>query len=268
MTLPLLGLEKVALEYADGLAVITLNDPGAMNVLGPQLGSELLTATTALGELTGLRAVLLEANGKHFCGGGDLKAMQACFASDPGEFFRSALASAHAAMLNLSRLEVPVVSAVQGYAAGAGANLPFVADLVIAADDAVFFQAFTQVGVAVDCGGAWFWPRAMGDKRALDYLLTGRKLPALEALQHGLVSRIVPVAELRASARALAGQLAQGPTVGYAQIKRLVAGHSQRTLEEHLQAELDAQLRCSATGDFQRGVNAFLAKEQPEFEGA
>ncbi|HYE79943.1 MAG TPA: enoyl-CoA hydratase/isomerase family protein, partial [bacterium] len=195
-----LVLEKVRLEVADGVATLTLNDPGALNVTGYRMGADLRAATEYIADMAGVRAILLNAEGKHFCGGGDLRAMQATFGQDPTAFFTQALVDIHHAVVNLHSAPIPVVAAVQGFAAGAGANLPLAADIVLAADDAQFFQAFVQVGLAVDSGGAWFLPRAIGDKRALYYLMTGAKMNAAEAYNLGLVSRVVPGESLQQEA--------------------------------------------------------------------
>ncbi|MEO7995363.1 MAG: enoyl-CoA hydratase-related protein [bacterium] len=259
--------EKILLTVDNGLATLTLNDPAGLNVMGYQMAADLRAATDQLSSIEGLRCVLLNAAGKHFCGGGDLKAMQVGFDSDPKAFFERALVDIHAGVLNLHYLPVPVITAVQGFAAGAGANLALVGDLILAADNASFFQAFIQVGLPVDSGGSWFLPRAIGDKRALYYLMTGTKMAATEAATLGLVSRVVPAEELQTEAVTLAQQIAAGPTQAYAQLKRLVAGHHENDLATQLEAELGAQIACGKTGDFQRGVNAFLAKQAVEFEG-
>lgn len=262
-----LALDKVRLETADGVATIVLNDPDAMNVMGYRMAADLRQAAERAVQLLGIRALLVCAEGKHFCGGGDLKAMQETFAGDPKSFFDRALVDIHAAVLAIYNAPVPVVVAVQGFAAGAGANIPLAGDLVIAGDDAQFFQAFVQVGLSVDSGGTYFLPRALGDKRAMYYLLTGTKLKAPEAFQLGLVSKVVPVEQLQDEARRLVRQLAEGPTQAYAQIKRLVQGQSGRGLATHLDEELASQLGLGSTADFQTGVNAFLNKDLGKFEG-
>ena len=262
-----LELEKVRLAYEDGLGILTLNDPAALNVMGHQMGADLAQAAGEIARRPEYRALLINAEGKHFCGGGDLKAMQAGFADDPKAFFETALSSIHEAVLALHNLPIPIVTAVQGFAAGAGANFALVGDLLVAADNAQFFQAFTQVGVAVDSGGSWFLPRALGDKRALYYLLTGAKLSAADAHALGLVSKVVPLEKLASESHVLARQLAQGPTVAYGEIRRLVAMAHRNDLASQLAAEQVAQVRCGETRDFQSGVNAFLAKAAPEFSG-
>lgn len=260
-------LAKAHLSIDNHLAVLTLADAAGMNVMGGQMGTDLKQLASIIAGDATVRAVLIRAEGAHFCGGGDLKEMQAGFSGDPQVFFATALADIHAALMTLHGLSVPIVSAVQGFAAGAGCNFALVADIVLVADTATFFEAFTQVGVAVDCGGSWLLPRAIGDKRALYYLLTGAKLKAGDAVAMGLASKVVPQENLEREARQLATQLAAGPTIAYAHIKRLVAEHHRKDLATALYDEQQAQVACAGTADFQTGVNAFLAKETPAFSG-
>jgi len=260
-------LEKANLQIEEGLAILTLSDAEHMNVMGYQMGADLKTLAGAIAEDTSLRALLIRAEGKHFCGGGDLKAMQEGFEVDPKRFFEVALVDIHAAVRILGGLPIPIVCAVQGYAAGAGANFALLADIVLIGDTTTFFQAFTQVGVAVDSGGSWFLPRAIGEKRAMYLLMTGAKVSGLEAVLMGMASKVVPEEELQQEARALADRLATGPTTAYRQIKRLVSTYAQKDLNKALTEELAAQIACGQTGDFVTGVNAFLAKEPASFAG-
>lgn len=262
-----LTLATVQLDITDGLATLTLNDPANMNVMGYQMGADLKVAISSVAASTAARALLICATGNHFCGGGDLKAMRAGLDNDPQAFFEVALRDIHTAIKALWELPIPVVCAVQGYAAGAGANFALVADIILAADNATFYQAFTQVGVSIDSGGTWLLPRAIGDKRALYYLLTGAKLSAGDACGMGLISKVVPQENLQAEARKVALQLADGPTKAYAEIRRLVASHGSLDFASALDAELAAQIRMGGTMDFQAGVKAFLAKETPTFRG-
>jgi len=260
-------LEKAQLKIDEGLAILSLNDPENTNVMGYQMGADLRQLADAISEDKTVRAVLLRAEGRQFCSGGDLQAMYEGFGTDPKRFFEVALVDIHAAVATLARLTCPIVSAVQGTAAGAGANFALLGDIILISDTTVFFQAFTQVGVAVDSGGSYLLPRAIGDKRALYYLLTDAKIRAAEAVAMGLASKVVPVEELDREARNLAIALAHGPTVAYKQIKMLVSRHHQQDFATALQAELEAQIACGQTLDFQTGVNAFFSKEKPKFQG-
>lgn len=261
-------LDKATLQIEDGLAILTLNDPQQMNVMGYQMGADLKTLASAIAEEPNLRAVLIRAEGKHFCGGGDLKAMQEGFATDPKRFFEVALVDIHAAVRILGSLQIPIVCAVQGFAAGAGANFALLGDIVLIADTTTFFQAFTQVGVAVDSGGSWLLPRSVGEKRAMYLLMTGAKVSGADAVNMGMVSKVIPEEDLQREAKQLAQKLASGPTVAYRQIKRLVGEHAQKDLTKALSDELAAQIACGQTEDFVIGVNAFLAKEPASFTGS
>jgi 2-(1,2-epoxy-1,2-dihydrophenyl)acetyl-CoA isomerase len=210
--------------------------------------------------------VLLSGSGARFCGGGDVKAFAAA-GDGLTELVRTLLPSLHAAIGMLVRGDAPVVAAVHGSAAGAGLGLVCASDLVIAAESTKFVMAYTAVGLTPDGSSSWFLPRIVGLKRALELTLTNRVLTAQEALELGIVTRVVPDADVHDAAEQLAAQLATGPTLAFGTAKRLLHTSLEDTLETHLAREADGIVRATTTHDGREGVAAFAEKRPPEFLG-
>lgn len=253
------------LIFEDGLATITLSRPDAGNAIDQKLVDDLDAATTALVELHRVRAVLILAEGRHFCVGGDIKVFGEEKA--PDVYIRNLAAGLHRSTRRIAGMAVPVVSGVQGAAAGAGLSLAIMADLVVAGDSTKFAMAYTAIGLTADGGASWLLPRLVGPRLALDMALTNRRLSAEEALQAGLISRIVPEAEVQEQARKLARQIAQGPTQAFAGMKRLFAEGQANSLDEQLDRESVSIGRTMATDDAQAAIRAFLSRETPAFNG-
>src|SRR5437016_2303982 len=255
--------ECLELEVRDGVAHLTLNRPDAANGIDLQLAQELLAASLLIAGDRTVRAVLLRGAGARFCGGGDVKSFAA--QDDLPAHLREVTTHLHAAVGQLVRGEAPVVTAVQGSAAGAGLGLVAASDVVVAGESAKFVMAYTGVGLSPDGSSSWFLPRLVGVGRALELTLTNRVLSAQEALEWGIVTRVVPDDVVQGEAHALATNLAAGPRDAIAAAKRLVHTSLEETLETHLAREADAIVAAAGTGDAVEGIAAFVAKRPPEF---
>ena len=253
-------------DLEHGLASVTLDRPDASNTIDHALARELLAVTETILGRDDVRAVLLAGEGDRFCAGGDLAEFAA--EDDLAGHLRAVTEALHPAIANLTALDAPVVAAVQGSAAGAGLGLVAAADLVVAGESAKFVMAYTGVGLTPDGSSSWFLPRLVGHRRALELTLTNRVLDAAQALDWGIVTRVVPDDDVRASARELAERLAVGPTKAFGAAKRLLAESWTRPLDEQLVAETDVLATAGATEDARTGLDAFLGKRSPTFGGS
>lgn len=259
-------LETIVLERRGGVAHLTLNRPEGQNALTLQMGRDLLTAATSLADDPTVRAVLLTGAGARFCAGGDVKG----FAEEgarAGHLIREITVPLHAAMSQLTRLDAPVVAAVHGSAAGAGMGLVLAADLVVAGESTKFVMAYTAIGLTPDGSSSWFLPRVVGLHRALELALTNRTLSAAEALEWGIVNRVVRDDEVADAGAALAEQLAAGPTGAFGAVKRLLHGAFERPLDAQLALESEEMAKSGGSADGVEGVRAFVEKRSAEFRG-
>ncbi len=256
----------VDLEIRDGVAHITLNRPQAMNSINLDLARDFMYATLECDEQPGVRAVLISGNGKMFCSGGDLKTFASKGEALP-HYLKEVTTYLHAAMSRLTRMQAPVIAAVHGSAAGAGLSLACACDFVLASDDAKFTMAYTRVGLVPDGSSTYFLPRIVGLRRALDLTLTNRVLSAAEAMQLGIVTRIVGGAELLGDACSLATDLAQGPTQAYGAAKRLLHAGWTGTLETQMELETRAIADIARSADTREGIAAFIEKRPAKFGG-
>ena len=253
-------------EVIDGIAHLTLNRPDAANALNLEMSQELYDACLRCDEDPAVRAVLIDATGKMFCGGGDLKTF-AARKDDLGVLLKQMTTYIHAAVSLISRMDPPVITAVQGSAAGGGLGLVFGADLVIAAESARFTMAYTRAALSPDASTSFFLPRLIGLRRALDLTLTNRTLSAREALEWGIVSRVVADAELPSAAQALAKEMADGPTRAFGAAKRLLRESFDDSLETHLQSESRTIAERSQDAESREGIAAFIEKRPARFRG-
>lgn len=255
-------MSTVIVEVRDGVAQLTLNRPGSANTLDLAMGRDLRAAAARCGEAD-VRAVVLTGLGKAFCFGGDLRGMMAEAANVEG-YLRELTVDLHAAVSAFTRLDAPVIAAVNGTAAGAGVGLVAMADLVVAAEGAKFSLAYTGVALTPDGSTSWFLPRLVGLKRAMELVLTNRTLTAAEARDWGLVNLVVADADVLAEAHKLAARLAAGPRGAFGKAKRLL-NHQAATLEAQLEAESLSISGQAATAEGREGIDAFLAKRKPDF---
>ena len=251
-------------DVREGVAEITLNRPEAANALNAEMAGELHDAALRCDADPAVRAVILTGSGRFFCAGGDLKDF-ATRGDDLPRFLKQMAADLHLAVSRLNRMDAPVIVAVNGTAAGAGFSIALCGDLAIAAESARFTMAYTRAGLTPDGSSTYFLPRLVGLRRAKELTLTNRTLSAAEALDWGLVNRVVPDAEVLPAARALAEELAQGATLAFGRAKRLLDGGLNATLETAMEDEAQAIAAMARTDDGREGIQAFLEKRPARF---
>jgi len=253
----------------EAVATVTLNRPDAMNALDRATREALLDALSKAAEDPAVRAVVLTGAGdRAFCVGQDLREhIGNLQANDVDAMWHSVSEHYSPITTLLATMPKPVVAAVNGVAAGAGAGFAFACDFRVVADTAGFNTAFTAIGLSADSGSSWTLPRLVGMARAKELLLMPRTVPAEEALALGLATQVVPAAEVRTAASALATTLASGPTVAYGAVRRALAFSATHALDESLDTEGDFMRLTGATADHKAAVQAFVGKQQPAFEG-
>ncbi len=249
----------------DGIAEITLDRPEAGNAMNLALMEALDQAAEAVTGDARTRAILLRGEGRNFCVGGDIKSF--ALPEGAGEVIGQLAEPLHRAVLRLAAHPAPVIVAAQGASAGAGLSLVAGGDLVIAARSATFTMAYAKIGLTADGGATWFLPRVIGLRRAQELAFTGRQLSAVEAEQFGLVTRVVDDQALIAEAKALAAQIAAGPTAAFGAVKKLLASQGDATLAAQLKAESEQLVNARERPDGQEGVDAFLGRRPPRFTG-
>jgi 2-(1,2-epoxy-1,2-dihydrophenyl)acetyl-CoA isomerase len=257
--------EMIRAERRGDVLVVTLNRPDRLNAAPPQMFDEL---RAALGHLDGARAVLIAGEGRAFCSGADVGG-GALGSDDPGNATYTALTEHYnPAMLAITDLGVPVVTAVRGPAAGIGCSLALAGDFCVASETAYFLQAFVNIGLVPDGGASWMLPRLIGRARATEMMLLGERIPAAKALDWGLVHKVVADDALDAEAFALAERLAAGPTVALGLMRRGLAYALESTQAEAMMREAENQRTARGTADSMEGGIAFLQKRKPAFKGA
>lgn len=253
-------------EVHDNVARITLNRPDAANSINIDMAKDLMLAILRCDEDPNIRAVVITGSGNTFSAGGDLKSFAAQGETLPYHL-KEITTYLHAAVSRMIRMDPPVIAAVNGTAAGAGMSLACACDIVIAAESARFTMAYTRIGLTPDGSSSYFLPRLVGLKRALELTLTNRMLSAREALEWGIVTQVVPDAELMERVNALASQLAAGPTKALGAAKRLLHSGWAETLETQMELESRAIADMARTADAREGISAFLEKRMAKFKG-
>jgi 2-(1,2-epoxy-1,2-dihydrophenyl)acetyl-CoA isomerase len=262
-----MSYEQIRFESTAGIARITLDRPDRLNSFTTQMHGELRDALARVQKDPDARVLLLTGAGRGFCAGQDLSDRKVAPGAAPVDLGASIEENYKPLVLGLQALPVPVVCAVNGVAAGAGANLALACDIVVAARSASFIQAFCRIGLVPDSGGTYFLPRLVGSARAMGLALLGDKLHAEDAERIGLIWRCVDDAELSATVERLLEQLASAPTRGLAAIKRALHASAGNTLEAQLDLERDLQRELGRSADYREGVAAFAAKRLPQFIG-
>lgn len=254
--------ETIRLEITEGLAVLTFNRPDKYNALNTQMRAEIAHAVKAAGEEA--RALVMTGEGKAFCSGQDLG--DRANAADVD--LERTLRDEYQPILDaIYQSPIPIIAAVNGPTAGAGANIALAADVVIAKESAYFMQAFAKIGLIPDAGGTYWMPRTMGFAKAMGAALFAEKITARQAADWGLIWEAVADEDFEANWHARADYLAKGPTLAFRRIREAIRASLDNTLEDQLALEAHSQGECGKSHDFSEGVMAFLEKRSPSFEG-
>jgi len=260
--------EPLLIDRTDAVVTLTLNRPESLNALNVALKEALRDTVAALATDPSCRAVVLTGAGRGFCAGQDLREHAETLTSDHAEPLSTVTEHYNPIAIALATLPKPVIAAVRGMAAGAGAGLAFLADFRIGGPSTRFLMAFANVGLAADTGVSWSLPRLVGYAKATELLMLAEPIDAAEAHRLGLLTRVVDNDDdVLPAAQELAARLAAGPTVAYGAIKRQLAIGAAGALAEALAAEAEAQRTCGATADHRDATAAFVNKQRPVFQG-
>jgi len=261
-----MGYSAIQYEERDGVARIVPNRPEAANAINEAVARDLMAASLQVDSDPAVRAVLITGAGRAFCAGGDLRDF-AGRGSDTPRFLKELTTYLHAAISRFARCGKPVIAAVNGAAAGAGLSLVCACDLAIAARSARFTMAYTRAGLTPNGSSTYFLPRLVGMRRALELTFTNRVLSAEEALDWGILNRVVDDAELEGESWKLAAELAQGATLAFGRSKDLFRSGWSESLESQMENETQAIAASAVTDDYREGTAAFLEKRAPRFSG-
>lgn len=260
-----MAYDTILYDLQDGILRITLNRPERLNAMTEGMRHELIDAFTRAGDNIAVRVVVLTGAGRGFCSGADLA--DATESGQPVDFGHILRSTYNPLITRMRCLPKPIIAAVNGVAAGAGMSLVLACDLRLAAESASFLQAFVKIGLVPDSGSTWLLPRLVGLTRAMDLMLSGRKVNAQEALAMGLVNRVVPDADFADTTAALARDYASAPTRAIGYIKQAVEYALDHSLEAVLEKEAVLQELAGKTADHAEGTAAFLEKRPPQFKG-
>lgn len=259
--------QHIIFEIDQGVAILTFNRPDKLNSFNAAMHSEVRDALKQVKFIDEIRCLLITANGRGFCAGQDLSERKTNPGSAAPKLEESIEKNYNPLIRSITSLNVPVLCAVNGVAAGAGANIALACDIVLAANSASFIQAFCNIGLVPDSGGTWTLPRAVGTPRAMALALLGEKITAVQAEQWGMIWKTYPPETLVDSALTMAKHLATQPTTGLSLIKRAFKASATNTLEQQLDLERDLQSIAGRTYDYHEGVAAFMEKRKPLFSG-
>jgi 2-(1,2-epoxy-1,2-dihydrophenyl)acetyl-CoA isomerase len=259
--------EPGVIVSVDGaVATVRLNDPASLNALSVDMAVALDAAVAELSGDDGIRCLVLTGTGRGFCAGGDVQSFYDA-REDPEPVMQGVLDGLHGAVARILDAPFPTIAAINGVVAGAGMGVAMATDLAIAVDTAVFTMAYTGIGVSPDGSSTWFLPRLVGTRRAMEMILTNRRLSAPEAEELGMINRSVPEADFEQAVHDLAGRLAAGPTLAYVRARRLLRSALANDPFTQMDAEAAGIIAAGDTHDFREGITAFIEKRKPSFEG-
>ena len=258
--------ETIKLDVTDQIATITLNRPERLNACSLEMAAEINDAATGL---SGARALIITGEGRAFCSGADLQAKAESTQSIAGGegSYRALTRHYNPMMMALARLEMPIITAVNGPAAGVGCSIGLCGDFVFAGKSGYFLQAFVNIGLVPDGGASWMLPRLVGKARATEMMMLGEKISAEKAAEWGLIYKAVEDADLQSEARALATRFANGPTLAYAVMRKNILTALENSYSEQLLAEAEGQRVAGSSADAMEGAMAFVQKRKPAFKG-
>lgn len=261
------SFETIAYEVTNSVAIITLDRPEKRNAINQQMHRDIAAALRLVQKDKDVRALLIEGRGAGFCAGQDLAEFSLARSDSQFRIDEHVRKTFNRTITTIRSLELPVIAAVQGVAAGAGWSLALAADIRIAADNAQFTQAFSKIGLVPDTGSTWFLPELIGTSRTLELAYTGDMIDASRAMEWGLVNQVVKNEELNEAARAYSARLAAMPTLALALTRRAVYRATTTTLADALEYEAQIQQHAGSSTDHIEGVTAFLEKREPLFTG-
>lgn len=256
--------QTITIDVADQIATITLNKPERMNACSLEMADEI---NDAVSTMEGARCLIITGAGRGFCSGADLSARGERSISGGDGSYIALTRHYNPLMMNLARLNMPIITAVNGAAAGIGCSIGLAGDFVIAGKSGYFLQAFVNIGLVPDGGASWMLPRLVGKARATQMMMLGEKIPGEQAAEWGLIYKCVEDDVLQAEARALATRLANGPTVSHAIMRKNILTAMENSYAEALLAEAEGQRIAGSSADAAEGAAAFMAKRKPEFKG-
>lgn len=263
-----MSYEAIIFSQAEGVATLTLNRPHVLNAINRQMLGEIADALDVVRGDNGVRTLILTGAGRAFCAGQDLRERKGASAESPVDLRSSIIERYNPLVLAIASLPKPVICAVNGTAAGAGANIALACDITLAAEGARFIELFVNIGLMPDCGGSWVLPRLAGQQRAMAMMLSGEPLSAADAAEWGLIWRCVADDAVEATAHDLAVRLASRAPLALAATKAAVRSSWNRTFEEQLALEGETNGRLGGSKDYAEGVRAFSTKRSPQFIGA
>jgi len=261
-----MNYENIIFEVKDGIAYITMNRPNSANAVNLEISRELMLAAIRCDEDPVIRAVVLTGAGKTFCVGGDLKFFTGC-GDQISSVLKEITVYCNAAVSRFSRMQKPLITSVNGPAAGIGMSFALCGDMIIAAETASFVAAYTAAALSPDGGMTYILPRMIGLLKAKEIILTNRRLTAHEALNWGMINKLVPGAELMKETESLAKSFAKGPTRSLGMVKKLLNDCFSGTLETQMEQEARGVAEMARTKDGQEGMGAFVEKRRPVFIG-
>ena len=262
-----MAYNTIRVDSDHAITTLTLNQPETLNALSSELIGELLAAAKDVANDDNCRCLVLTGAGRGFSSGANLREASQYLDSDDPDFGAALHTSYNPLVQCLRDMPKPVISAINGVAAGAGCNIALAGDIILAARSAQFIQAFVRIGLVPDAGGTWSIPRLIGRNRALRWMMTGEAIDAETAENWGLITRVVDDADLESETRALAAQLAAAPTQALAGIKQLVDASTQSDAAGQLAAEARMQTRVGKSRDTLEGIKAFVDKRKPQYTG-
>jgi 2-(1,2-epoxy-1,2-dihydrophenyl)acetyl-CoA isomerase len=261
-----MSYDSLVFEVKDGVGLIRLHRPDDGNAITLEMAGELLEVAGRCEQDPGVRAVVLTGSGKMFCAGGDLKTFAAQGEKLPA-YLPKVVQAFHGALTRFARMNAPLVGAINGTAAGGGLSLALIPDIAFAAESAKFTVGYTKVGLTLDGGASYYLARLVGLRRAKEMALLNPVLSAKQALEWGLINRVVADDQVLPAALELATELAQGPTLAFGETKRLMLSGATESLESQLESESRAIAAVAGTVDGREGMAAFIAKRTPRFTG-
>jgi 2-(1,2-epoxy-1,2-dihydrophenyl)acetyl-CoA isomerase len=259
-----MAYETITVDVTDKIATITLNRPERMNACSLDMADEINNALSGLGDA---RCLIITGAGRGFCSGADLQARGTTSISGGEGSYIALTRHYNPLMVNLARLNMPIITAVNGAAAGVGCSIGLCGDFVLAGKSGYFLQAFVNIGLVPDGGASWMLPRSIGKARATEMMMLGEKISSEKAAEWGLIYKSVEDADLLTEARTLATRLANGPTLAYAVMRKNILTALENSYSEQLLAEAEGQRIAGGSSDAAEGGMAFLEKRKPNFQG-